>query len=271
MSAAYLTKARLRALDAQLSGRDRHILSRVSVLRFVRGGQLARLCFADAPERTAREALLRLTRLGLLERLPRPVGGVRGGSAGYIYRLGPAGQRLIGQTWRTHVPGTLFLAHSLQIAELHTLLVEADRAGSIELIELAGEVGSRRRYGGRRMLRPDSYLRLGVGEYEDDYFIEVDMGTEGSRALTTKLRQYVEYQASGREQAEHGIFPKVLWTTPDEARAEVIRGCIGRLPTGSQAVFSVAPFERALCVLSGDTGNNDLPKPATDVTKLMQS
>ncbi len=255
MSTPYMTAARLKELDARLSGRDHAILRRVSELRFVSGAQLVRLHFADVPARTARAALLRLKQLDVLERLPRTVGGVRAGSAGYVYRLGAAGQRLAAMHgWqpsqrkrRMHVPGTMFVAHTLQVAELHTLLVEADRQARIELIELVGETASRRSYGGPlgpRVLKPDSYARLGAGEYECVYFIEVDMGTEGSRALSAKLRQYVEYEASGREQAERGVFPLTVWLTPDVKRAEVIEDCIERLPRPSRELFAVAPFAK---------------------------
>jgi hypothetical protein len=233
MTARYLTAARLKRLSAQLSERDHLILRYVAELRFATGAQLARLCFTDADPRTARRALLRLVRLDVLERLPRPVGGIRSGSAGFIYRLGLAGQRLAGmngQQRRPEIPGTAFVRHTLQIAELHKLLIEADRLGQVELLEREAEPACWRRY--RRhsvqqaVLKPDSYLRLGLGEYEDSYFVEVDMGTEGSRALDTKLRDYLAYAASGQEQAERGVFPKVLWTTPDAERADAIARCI---------------------------------------------
>jgi hypothetical protein len=264
MSPPYLTAARLAELDAQLNGRDRAVLRRVSELRFVSGAQLMRLHFADVPARTAREALLRLNRLDVLERLPRVVGGVRAGSAGYVYRFGAGGQRLAarhgwlpaGRKNRTHVPGTLFVAHALKIAELHTRLVEADRQGRIELLELAGEAASRRSYGGPlgpRTLKPDSYVRLGAGDYEFVYFIEVDLGSEGSRALSAKLRQYVEYEASGIEQAARGVFPLSVWLTPDNGRAEVIENCIGRLPHPAGELFRVAPFGEVDALFAGDS------------------
>lgn len=270
MSKPYMTAARLRALDARLSDGDRAALRRVAELRFVSGGQLGRLDFPDVPGRTVREALLRLKRLDVLERLPRSVGGVRAGSSGYVYRLGAAGQRvaaLHGWTasksgWRAHVPGTLFVTHALKTAELHVLLVEADRAGRIELVELAGEAGSRRRYGGPlgpRVLKPDSFARLGQGDYELVYFIEVDMGTEGSRALLTKLRQYAEYEATGREQDACGVFPLTLWLIPDTERIEVIQDCIGRLPYPARSLFQVAPFTEVEAVLASAGAGGSLP------------
>ena len=268
MTTRYVTAARLRELSTQLSDRDNALIQRVSDLRFVSGSQLTRLHFAGCPARTAREALLRLTHLGFLERLPRPIGGVRSGSAGFIYRLGPVGQKLAGELgWqskrrlRSEVPGTLFVRHALQAGELHTLLIEAERSGRLELLALEAEPACWRRYGGQQAgtLKPDSYVRLGVGEFEDSYFIEVDMGTEGSRALDSKLRQYVEYEASGREQAERGVFPKVLWTVPDTERAEVIKACVERLPYTAQELFVVARFSEAVRLLADSGAGGGLP------------
>lgn len=257
MTRRYLTRTALRGLDAGLTARDIAILQRVSDLRFVSGNQLTRLHFAEAGDqaanaRAARRALLRLTRLDVLERLPRRVGGVRAGSAGFIYRLGLAGQRLaVEHGWqpgrpgrRSAVPGTLFLRHCLDVAELHTLLVEADRSGRIELLELRAEPACWRSYGGlgpqALTLKPDSYLRLGLGQYEFVYFVEIDRGTEGSRALGGQLQRYLDYEASGSEQAARGVFPKVLWLAPSAERVAMIAGCIGRLPTASRELFAVA-------------------------------
>src|ERR1700704_2530 len=99
MTARYLTAARLRELAPKLTESDLAVLKQVSDLRFVSGDQLARQFFADGGDpavsaRAARRALLRLVRLGALARLPRQVGGVRSGSAGFVYHLGLGGQRL---------------------------------------------------------------------------------------------------------------------------------------------------------------------------------
>lgn len=273
MTARYLTAAAVKALKGQLTERDYAVTKRVSDLRYVSGSQLARLHFADSVDpvvnaRAARRALLRLVRLGCLERLSRQVGGARAGSAGFIYRLAPAGQRLAvergwqpeGRRRRSHVPGTLFVDHALQVAELHTLLVEANRSRTVELLELDSEPACWRNYGGthgqRLTLKPDSYVRLGVGAFEDSYFIEVDMGTEGSRALERKLKDYLAYEASGREQAARGVFPKTLWLAPSPKRASAIEACTRRLPQGSRELFEVAPFADLLDAVA-DTSNGN--------------
>lgn len=173
----YVTAQAVRSLSLRLSDRDWQVIQRVSTLRFVSGAQLTRLCFTSSDDaanaRAARRALLRLVRLSILERLPRAIGGVRAGSAGYVYRLGLAGQRVAeARGWqpqrqrrRSQVPGLLFVRHTLAIAELHTRLIECERSGRLELLALEAEPSCHRFYDGlglqRRSLKPDSYARLG--------------------------------------------------------------------------------------------------------------
>jgi hypothetical protein len=264
----YVGGAVTRDLQAKLTERDWRLLQYVAGLRFVSGDQLARLGFAEdgmspAAARAARRALLRLVRLDVLARLPRPIGGVRSGSAGFVYHLGLAGQRLATMRgWqperrrrRSLAPGTLFLHHTLQVAEMHTRL--------IELLELASEPSCWRSYmmanGQRGTLKPDSYVRLGAGDYEDSYFIEVDRGTEGSRALEGQLRQYVAYHASGQEQEQRGVFPKTLWTANTAGRVAVIAGCVERLPGAAWGLFQVVHFDQAIDALRA-SGDDSSPK-----------
>ena len=268
MRGRYLSAAAYLELEAQLTEHDLGVLKRVSDLRFVTGPQLTRLCFSvsgdpEANARAARRALLRLVKLAALARLPRPVGGVCSGSAGFVYHLGLGGQRLATMRgWqperrrrRSLIPGTLFVRHALQVAELHTQLVESDRSRSFELLELAAEPSCWRSWDGiggqRTTLKPDSYVRLGQGAYEDSYFLEVDRGTEGSRALERQLQLYVAYHLSGREQAERQVFPRVLWLTPSEQRKAALVDSLQRLPAESWRLFQVARFSETLTVMLG--------------------
>jgi hypothetical protein len=261
MTARYVTAKVAQGVASRLDARDLAVLRSTQELRFISGDQLTRMHF-DGQTRAARRILLRLTNLGVLERLPRRVGGVRAGSAGFVYRLGASGQRVaLDKGWlpkrkrRSAVPGSLFIGHALRVAELHVRLVEADRDGEIELLELQAEPACHRRYGQRAILKPDSCVRLGSGDFEDSYFIEVDMGTEGSRALHRQLRAYVAYYGSGREQAERGVFPKVLWLAPDAKRVSAIEACVRQLPVGDRELFAAAEFDQAIVALAGAAAN----------------
>jgi hypothetical protein len=91
------------------------------------------------------------------------------------------------------------------------------------------------------------------------YFIEVDRGTEGSRALERQLRAYLAYYRSGAEQAERGVFPRVLWLAPDERRVEAIADGVQRLQAHRE-LFQVARFEQAIEVLiSAESLDPDIP------------
>jgi hypothetical protein len=263
MTRRYLSATAHRERVAQLVARDLAVMRHVANLRFVTGSQLTRLCFADTGDtgangRAARRALLRLVRLGLLERLPRQVGGVRSGSAGFVYHLGISGQWLAHERgWqperrrrRSLTPGTLFVRHALQVAELHTLLIESDRSRRFELLELAGEPTCWRSFRGvsghAQTLKPDSFVRLGLGAYEDSYFIEVDRGTEGTQTLVRQLAIYTAYYASGTEQRSRGVFPRVLWLAPDSKRVAAIEDSVASLPRADRELFQVVRFEDAL-------------------------
>jgi Replication-relaxation len=133
-------------------------------------------------------------------------------------------------------------------------LIEGDRAGRFELLELKPEPTCWRSYGGigvqRAVLKPDSFVRLGLGPYEDSYFIEVDRGTEGSRALEAQMRAYGDYHRSGAEQAAHGVFPKVLWLVPDRRRLAVVTDAVAAQPRAARGLFAAALFTEALSVVT---------------------
>lgn len=266
----YLTPRSAHLLAERLSPRDWLVLERVTRLRFVSGAQLARLCFVEpgdphADVRAARRALLRLMRLGVLDRLPRSVGGVRAGSAGYVYRLGLGGHRLATMRGllpaqmrrRSGVPGLLFVRHTLAISELHTQLIEAERSGRFELLALDAEPLCWRQYNGlggqRRILKPDSYVSVGLGDFEDSYFIELDRATRGSRALSDQLGSYLAYYRTGYEQVEHGVFPKTLWLATTAERVKVIEACVQALPVAQQALFAATTFGAGLGLITGAT------------------
>jgi hypothetical protein len=166
---------------------------------------------------------------------------------------------------RSLEPGTLFVRHALLVAELHTRLIEGDRARRFELLELCGEPSCWRRYDGlatqRLTLKPDSYVRLGVGDFEDSYFVEIDRGTEGSHAIAAQLERYVAYHRSGQEQAERGVFPRVLWLAPDERRVDAIVACVAGLAEPERTLFQAATFEQTIEIIGAQPAAPSPPVP----------
>lgn len=273
-----VSQGQLVALAGALPARERDLVQLVARLRLLSHAQLAALLAPDdgattpgSPARTARRVLARLTARGILARLERRVGGVRAGSAGYVYYLGPVGQRLVAY-WEGRglvrgrfrpEPGGRYVRHRLAVSELYVQLRLADRGGELDLLRFAAEPDCWRRwldsFGGTAVLKPDAFVRVGVGAYEDRCFVEVDLATESRSVIADKLRRYLDYFRSGHEQAAHGVFPRVVWLTNSETRRAVLVGVVGRLPAEHWSLFTVALVDRALGALSGQVASASAP------------
>jgi hypothetical protein len=262
-----LTRSGVVQLAAQLNGREQEALEAVERFRLVRGDQLRRLFFHDISSvaggaRLCRRSLARLVDAGLLARLERRVGGTRAGSSGHVYAITAAGRRVNAYRLGTgkpnnrgvHEPGQPFVAHTLAIVDLYVALVEADRAGTLELLAFETEPGCWRSFnavlGTAQTLKPDAYVRVAVGDYEYASFVEVDCGTEGKGALLRKAHVYVGYYRSGREQAKAGLFPKVVWLAATENRARFLGKLLLVLPDGER-LFATSTAAAAVGVLGG--------------------
>jgi Replication-relaxation len=196
----------------------------------------------------------------VIDRLPRRVGGVRGGSSSIVYGLGPAGVRLLvrsgHQVHRLGTPGDRYVAHTLAIAELVVRLHETGQAGELDLLALETEPECWRTYprgfGARAVLKPDLFLRIGIGAYEDRWFVEVDLATEATATIQAKAARYLEHFRSGLEQRHSGVYPRVIWTVPDPRRCEQIEVALSRLPEAARRLFVVWPFEEVVGRLSAE-------------------
>jgi hypothetical protein len=264
-----LSTAGLLELGASLPEGERELVRTISKLRLVTHVQAATLLGSEqtsSGSRMARRALARLTDLGVLARLCRRVGGIRAGSAGYVYYLGPAGQRLIaywdGQglirgRFRPE-PGGRYVRHRLAVSQLYVEAVQAGRDGLLDLLAFDAEPGCWRvfgdGFGGKRTLKPDTFVRIGLGAYEDRYFVEVDLATESRGVIAAKARAYLDYFNSGTEQQAQGVFPRVLLlTSTEERRAALVETC-SRLPAEAWLLFTITTLDQSLTVLTGQFG-----------------
>jgi Replication-relaxation len=265
-----LTTAGLLALAGELSETERGLVRELARLKLATHAQLAALlpplvaeASAASRARTARRMLARLTDLRVLARLERRIGGIRAGSAGYVYYLGPVGQRLIAY-WQGEglvrgrvrpEPGSRYVRHRLSVSELYVCARQAEREGLLDLLAFDIEPESWRvfqdGFGGQVTLKPDAFARLGVGAYEDRFFIEVDLGSESKSVIARKVRAYLDYWNSGQEQTEHGVFPRVLLLTNSETRRAALVDVCARLPAESWPLFTVATLERGVEVMGG--------------------
>jgi hypothetical protein len=268
-----VSQARLIQLSEQLSRRDRDIIETVGQFRLLQAAQIRRLFFSEITSeagraRVCRRSLQQLTEHQLLHRLDRRVGGTRAGSSGHVYALSPAARRLLAH-WSgagtasdrgAHEPGTPYAAHTLAIAELYTALVEADRDGQLELLGFETEPARTfpAGFAGTVTLKPDALVRVGAGAWEHVSFCEIDLGTEGRGTLSRKFRAYTDYHRGGREQARHGVFPRVVVIAPTEHRARYLDDLLANLPSVARQLFATATTETAIATL---TGTDAKPEP----------
>jgi len=181
--------------------------------------------------------------------LVRQIGGLHAGSAGYIYALTSAGQRLLdvpGARKRVSEPSLPFVDHTLAIADLFVGLhqqVANTNAGAVELLDVQTEPTCWRGWtgigGSRELLRPDLYLEAVFGEDELRWFVEVDCGTEHRPAIVRKAGAYQRYYLSGAEQDRDGVFPRVAWVVPNDQRADQLSRSLASEPSLSPELFAV--------------------------------
>ena len=254
----------LRRLQGLVSERDVAVIQSVADHRLITSQQLIELHFwnhasAVSGIRAANRVLNRLRDLRLLRRLDRPVGGLGGGSTGFVWALDVAGDRLLrdgdpsAPRRRPFEPSVMFLAHTLAIAHRRVEIEQAARRGAYELLSVKTEPSNWRSFPGRHAqqlwLKPDLDVTTAIGEWEHDWFIEVDLGTESGTALLKKCRIYLNYFRSGREQRARGAFPRVVWLMPGQSRVTLLERLLGpeKAPVG---LFTITTQERLVELLS---------------------
>lgn len=261
--------ARAAALRRRLSERDIAVLASLNRVRLLTSQQVQRLHIyesspASRPRRT-RSILKRLHDLQLVVRLSRTIGGIRAGSSGHVYGLSGLGQAVLDvqglyekrrrRIWETKPH---FQDHVLAVAEIFVRLVESTRSSSAELLAFDAEPACWRSYtgsGGEPVtVKPDAFVRTGIGDIERSAFLEVDLATEGPGTINRKCQAFVAYWRNGLEQQRHGLFPSVLWLVPSEQRRERLQLTIRQLARDAHQLFAVAVFADAVSILTEPEG-----------------
>jgi hypothetical protein len=257
-----ISATRLEYIGSQLVDVDWQVLNFVSECRLASGKQLVRQFWLTADRNSAkaragRRALKRAANNRVLDPLQiRTVGGLHGGSDTIVYGVGVAGARLLYRRGlvqkRLGIPGERYVKHTLATTELAVALAEADRENVLELIERQFEPACWRGFigtaGGRAMLKPDLYVRVGAGSVsEDRWMIEVDLATEASGTIRAKARRHLAYYRSGSEP----VTPRVLWAVPDLRRAEQIAAALHPLKT-PERLFSICLLSEVVDFLAAE-------------------
>ena len=261
-----MTRSDVANLRDRLTDRDLAVLQDVAKFRLLTTRQIQRLHFDTAhatpvaAARACNRTLARLRDARVLRALERRIGGVRAGSAGFVWYLGPSGERLlqtldpsaVGGRHNYREPSRHFVEHTLAIAELAVQTLEAARAGDLEVLELQTEPASWQqslsRFGTTQTLKPDLRLVTASGDYEQHRFVEADMATEHLPVILRQCAAYEAFRATGRYQAAHGLFPAVLWVTPTPARAAAVRAAVAGTGGHDPELFQVCTVEEYLTV-----------------------
>jgi len=270
MTPQRLTPGRLLELQRDLSPRALLVLALLRRLRVATAGQIETLVFTDgrtdSNARLTRRLLARLVELRVLARLDYRPGGVRGGAQAAVYALDVAGLRLtdpadrpyrsVRHPWTT-TPA--FLAHHLQGTQLYCDLIAGQRQGLGEVLDFVTEPAAWRTYtspASAKTLRPDAYCILGIAEeYQDYWFIEVDLATEGPAQLARKCHAYAAYWRTGLEAARSGVHPRTVFVVPDERRRAQMVAVFRRQAAETWPLFAVAlRREAASRLLAGALG-----------------
>ncbi|MBV9661114.1 MAG: replication-relaxation family protein [Acidimicrobiales bacterium] len=239
-----------------LNDQERALVADVGRLRVVSGGQLGRLHFPStiSGKRQARRVLQHLVHQRVLTRLGRTIGGKSAGSTGFVYSLDVVGQRLLdplSPVRRPWLPSHAFVKHAVMVAECYTQLRETEQQGAIELLDFDAEPACWRpfvdRRGAHRILKPDSFVRVGVGEFEDLWYLECDGATEDLPRIARKNQAYIGYWQTGKE----AVYPKVLWVASRAGRANALAACASELPDEHQRLFAVCDLNSFVGIVTG--------------------
>lgn len=245
----------------QLGERDKEVLRSIRTYRYLTTDQIRRLHFREhsneqASLRATSRALGKLKDYRLIAPLERRIGGIRAGSGAYVWAIAPAGARALemlgtatGKASRKqlYIPSGTFLTHTLAVAEVSLRMLEMSFTGRTILLHQRIEPECWRPYttpgGTMKFLKPDLDAATCVGDYEDHWFLEVDLSTESPVTVVRKCEQYLAYRQTGKEQESCGVFPSVVWIVPDEKRKHSLQKHIAENLTDNSRVFVVVTLD----------------------------
>ena len=271
----HLSRAQLERIEASLTARDHAALQSIRRYRFLTSSQIGRLYVTDSSStksHTRQQNLLtkKLSDCGLIQALERRVGGVGGGSSQPVWHLTEAGYRLLtlndpdsGPRKRFREPSAMFLNHTLAVAECAVQLTCICRTSyDIDLEQVDCEPFCWRYYkdedGRFTYLRPDLFAITNYDDYEDRWFIEIDLATESPMDVVEKCNAYLRYYYTDIEQKETDVFPLVVWITTDESRKQRLKEYISDQIKGHPKMFLVITPDELEKMLRQDIDRKEL-------------
>ena len=257
-----LSQGQLLGLLEWLVPRDLEILDSLRSAKYLLTGQIQRLHVpvVKSPSgaiRNTSNTMRKLKSYGLVKTFQRRIGGARAGSSSLIWCLTEAGQRFLNardgleSTRRSHrylEPSYVHIRHTLAIAECYVQLVEISRdSKKLQLKSVEWEPDCWRPYTcdhHRFLLKPDLFVVVCNGEYEDRWFIEIDLNTEALPVLVDKCKRYYQYLSTNIEQRQHGgVFPIPVWIVPAEDRKQKLIAALDENFPNAPNMFAVITAE----------------------------
>jgi hypothetical protein len=147
----------------------------------------------------------------------------------------------------SQTPKLAALEHILSINQFRVSLTVASADSQLEVLEWRTSGETKFRVVARKSTWiPDAGFTLKTPDLKLFYFLEVDLGSEPSRILTEKCRNYYAFWQSGEFAEKYFCAPnvgfRVLFVGPTEKRAATILKSIEKLDAG-QSMFWVTGLE----------------------------
>ncbi|MGH3442622.1 MAG: replication-relaxation family protein [Nitriliruptorales bacterium] len=216
-----------------LSKRETEALLLVACYRFLSLGQLEEFILGGSQttelsrQVITRRIVQRLRTRGLLAATRRLVGGPGGGSTRMAYYLSPSGLKLAASLEPGLPPkepraGTFLMQHALATADVALAFRRAARTNAgHELLQWECDWQAAQKLR-RSAVVPDARLVYATADYEVDAFLEIDLGSEGTRFFGGKIFRYLELFRSGEWRDQLALWPVVLTVAPSESRAAAV-------------------------------------------------
>jgi hypothetical protein len=215
-------------------GRETQVLVELAAFRFLTQRHLEDVLFGGSTvsplsrQVIVRRVLTRLKASGLIQETPRLTGALPG-AARLAYFLTAAGYRRARaldpglSAARPGIRGTTLMGHGLMCADVALAFRRTARAhAGHELVDWECDWAAAERLGSTVVV-PDAHLVYRAEGSTLDAFLEVDLGTEGSRVFGRKIDRYLELYRSGEWRAHLRVWPLVITVTPSPTRAALLR------------------------------------------------
>lgn len=204
--------------------RDEHLLRELAFLMRIIDREQAKLVAGFHSTTRANTRLLALYRAGLLRRFFL---GTSAGGQKAFYSSSEKGVQLVGAPYQRLrfrndelIISTLFLAHLSWVNWVYcwTRYAPCPRPGVSfrHWLNFSEPVAS--------SLVPDAYVEINTPDGPVGAFVEVDLGSEGAAVWKTKVRNYLQYAASGRFQKRFNLAQfRIVVLAKDDQRVQRLR------------------------------------------------